>query len=208
MRQYEVRNPLDQPEGHEGVQVNFFDDDQLRSTEMVSRTPHSYLAVSFVGEKYFSDSIEEGELFLSAPKLRIGWDTALDQKTAFEKMKEVFADRKIKEFSWQWMQDDEPVTYSKNEADVFKHEREEVAIQFKPRDTVSWADRPYDPGKRIAFDTMDSFDMAKDMVTRLIEETATPEHRDAILASLTPFKVFYQRYVEIDFKSTTSTDVA
>lgn len=199
MKQYETRSPLQQPEGHEGVQVNFYNDEALTTAEIVTRNPQAYLAVSFVGEKHFSDSIQEDELFLSLPRLQIGWQTSLYQKPFIEKMKEIFADREIDDFWWQWMQDDEPATYSKKEEDLFRHEREQVSIHFKPRDTVSWQNRPGRGVPQVLFTTLDSFDMVRGTITQLIQETAAPEHLGSILASMDPFKTFYRQYVEIDF---------
>lgn len=204
----EPRFPLEQPEGHVGVQVDFGDNDNLRSAHIVSRDPEStaWLGVSFPVTDRTSDDPEE-DMVLSRPKLTVGWKTHLDSRGVIETIREVLPDRAVvdyrcvppaedKRYFW-----DENPYYTTSVDEVLKKERTELGIHFiDPMDTITWRsnldDELYE--RHFAYNTWNSLEMTEETIRSLIEQTAAPEKRDAIIAALEPLKAFYAKYVAID----------
>lgn len=207
----EKRTPIEQPDGHVGVQVDWFNGEELEASEILSRDLEStaYLSVTFPNNRFPEDETSEDELFYATPSSVFGWQTHLDSRGVLETIKQVLPERPIKDICCVPQTEDERYFsvkdnpyYTTSVEEALKKDRKELEVYLlEPDEAIVFENKQQDEIYQLhfAFHTNNSFDMSEGLVRTLIEHTAAPDKREAILAALIPLKAFYRKYVEIDF---------
>jgi hypothetical protein len=201
----EVRTPLDQPEGFEGVQVDFLDNNgEISMTKMVSRFGADgvvYLGMSFMGNQHMPDSIKEKDLLRVVPRMEFGWEITLDAESFFEKVKTIVDQKRFKKYDWLLIEPDDPSHgRSKDIEDALKYDRKRICMVLgQPNEGVEWDNWGAVGSRRGVLHTSHTLAMAEPLITSLMQETAPPEKYPEMIAMMDPLKEFYRQYVEIDF---------